>query len=125
VQAFPCTLPPPHRRWFATSHDGTQWRQPLERHYDLDAPGPHTLSFSQVCNYIVHHFAFDVRQDPMHGSPEVLFNSDRTKDRLFGMRLESYRELVLEVASDEVRWVDMDASVGRVTQRRHRPPALG
>ena len=121
VQAFPCTSPPPHRRWFATSPDGNQWWQPLDQYYDLDAPKRHTLSFGQVCHSIVHHFAFDVRQDPLRGGAELLFNSDRTKDRLFGMPLDSYLELVLEVASDEVRWVDMDASVGRVIQRRHRP----
>jgi hypothetical protein len=37
------------------------------------------------------------------------------------MLLDNYLELVLDVASDEVGWVDMDASVGRVIQRRERP----
>jgi hypothetical protein len=121
VQAFPCTSPLPHRRWFVTSPDGKQWSQPLDQHYDLNAPRGHTLSFGQVCDYIVHHLAFDARQDPVRGVTELLFNSDRTKDCLFGMLLDNYLELVLDVASDEVGWVDMDASVGRVIQRRERP----
>jgi hypothetical protein len=122
VQAFPCTSPPPHRRWFVTSPDTNQRWQPLDQYYDLDAPRRYTLSFGQVCDYMVHHFAFDVRQDPVSGGTELLFNSDRMTDRLlFGMLLDRYLELVLEVASDEVRWVDMDASVGRVIQRRQRP----
>ena len=123
VQAFPCTSPPPHRRWFVTSPDGNQWSQPLDQHYDLDAPRRHTLSFGQVCDCIVHHFAFDARQDPVSGGAKLLFNSDWTKeDSLFGMLLDTYLELVLDVASDQVGWVDMDGSVGRVIQRRQRPP---
>lgn len=122
VQAFPCTSSPPHRRWFVTSPDGNQWSQPLDQHYDLDSPRRHTLSFGQVCDYIVHHFAFDTRQDPVSGGTELLFNSDWTKeDSLYEMLLDTYLELVLDVASDEVGWVDMDASVGRVIQRRQRP----
>lgn len=123
VQAFTCTNPPPHRRWFVTSPDGNEWRQPLEQHYDLSAPQTQTLSFPQICDRMVHHFAFDVRRDPASGAIELLFNSDRTKDRLFAMPLDTYRELVLDAASDEVRWVDMDASEGRVIQRRARPTA--
>jgi hypothetical protein len=122
VRAFACTSPPPHRRWFVISHDGNEWRQPLDQYYDLNASRRHTLSFGQVCDYMVHHFAFDVWRDPASGRTELLFNSDWTKDRLlFGMLLDRYLELVLEVASDEVGWVDMDASIGRVVQRRQRP----
>lgn len=58
----------------------------------------------------------------MSGGTELLFNSDWTKeDSLYEMLLDTYLELVLDVASDEVGWVDMDASVGRVIQRRQRP----
>ncbi len=71
----------------------------------------------------MHHFAFDARQDPVSGGAKLLFNSDWTKeDSLFGMLLDTYLELVLDVASDQVGWVDMDGSVGRVIQRRQRPP---
>lgn len=124
VTEFPCTLPPPHRRWFAVLEDRRSWRPPFERHYDLNAGAARTLSFRQVCNALIHHFAFDARLAPESGAPEMLFiNDERATEALYGMRLDTYRELVLDVAYDEVRWVDMDASRTKrpVIQRRHRP----
>jgi hypothetical protein len=126
VSEFACTEPPPHRTWFRVSEDGQTWRQPLEAHYDLDAPHSSTLPFERLCDRLIHHFAFEVRIRPVSGKLEILFNSDWTKDRLFGTLLDDYVSLVEEVAYDEIRWVSMDRGAkggkGRVIQRRHRPP---
>jgi hypothetical protein len=61
VSEFPCTQPPPHRTWFRISKDGKTWRQPLEAHYDLNAPRSRALPFRRLCHYLIHHFAFEVR----------------------------------------------------------------
>jgi hypothetical protein len=99
---------------------------PLDAHYDLDAPRNSKQRFGDLCNLLIHHFAFEVRLRPVSGELEILFNSDWTKDRLFGMLLDDYVSLVEEVAYDEIRWVSMDRGAkggkGRVIQRRHRPP---
>ncbi|MEJ7893340.1 MAG: hypothetical protein WKF94_11940 [Solirubrobacteraceae bacterium] len=112
----------PRRPWFRVSEDGRSWRQPIEMHYDLERPQSTRLAFRGVCNNLVHHFAFDVRQ----GAPdlEMLFNSWDTRDRLFAMSLGSYIKLVEEVHYDEITWVSLDPSKPhheQVVQRRHRP----
>ena len=117
-----CIKSPPHRKWFAVSYDeGKTWRQPLEDHYDLTGRNREQLRFAKICDYLVHHFAFEVRYDEGVGIIELLFNSDRTKDRLYVMDLRTYVGLVEEVAYDEVRWVDLNQAEGRVVQRRQRP----
>lgn len=121
VLEYPCTAPPPHRAWFTISEDGKTWRQPIESHYALNQPTSSRLRFRDVCNYLLHHFAFDVVYDPEHGVASLRFNSDRTKDRLFSLELPDYLVLVDEVARDYVTWVDMDRGAGRVVRRRSRP----
>jgi hypothetical protein len=121
VAEYPCTVTPPHREWFATSEDGRTWRQPIENHYDLDDPGHRKLGFQQLCNYFLHHFAFEVTWNDDEARASILFNSDRTKDRLFSIALSDYLRLVQEVAFDRVAWVDMDKWAGRVVKRRSRP----
>lgn len=122
VSQFACTQPPPHRSWFRISEDGETWRQPLEAHYDLSTPQSGKLRFPQLCNYLVHHFAFETRQHPTSAELEILFNSIKTRNRLlYGMRLDDYIAMVEEVAYDQISWVDMDQSTGRVIQRRQRP----
>jgi hypothetical protein len=122
VSKFLCVAPPPHRKWFAVSEDaGKSWRQPLENHYDLRRPNRERLRFPRICDYLVHHFAFDVRYDRQADQIEIFFNSDQTTDRLFLIALPVYVELVQEVARDEVRWVDMSRAERRVVQRRRRP----
>ena len=120
VQEFRCTVPPPHRRWFAISEDRVTWRQPLEQHYDLADPRATTLPFRKVCDYLIHHFAFETRLRAGN-HVQILFNSDRTKDRLYSIVLTDYMQLVAEVAFDNVAWVDMRRDEGRVIQRRGRP----
>jgi hypothetical protein len=124
VRAFPCVVAPPHRRWFQVSRDRHHWYPPLEQHYDLDAPRAHTLSFFQLCDALIHHFAFDVRLTLPDGGAELLFTSDHKRNtELYGIPLDAYRDRVLDVAYDEVRWVDMDPSRkgSEVIQRRGRP----
>jgi hypothetical protein len=126
VSEFACTEPPPHRTWFRVSEDGETWRQPLEAHYDLDAPHSGTLPFERLCDRLIHHFAFEVRVRPGTEDLEILFNSDSTSNRLFGIRFDDYVAMVEDVAYDEIRWVSMDRGAkggkGCVIQRRHRPP---
>jgi hypothetical protein len=124
VSEFDCTQPPPPRTWFRISEDGKTWRQPLEAHYDLDAPRNGTLPFERLCDRLIHHFAFEVRLRPGTGDLEVLFNSDHTTHRLFGMRLDDYLAMVEDVAYDEITWVDIDLNRTEcpVIQRRQRPP---
>jgi hypothetical protein len=122
VSEFNCTKPPPHRTWFSISEDGETWRQPLEAHYDLDARKSGTLPFERICDLLIHHFAFEVRLAPESGELEILFNSDRTQDRLFGIPLDDYIAMVEDVAYDEITWVTMDRDKGQVIQRRQRPP---
>jgi hypothetical protein len=55
------------------------------------------------------------------GGVEILFNSDRSTDRLWAITLERYMGLVGEVAHDETRWIDLD---GPRLRRRHRPSDL-
>jgi hypothetical protein len=122
VVRFASIKPPPHRKWFAVSYDrGQTWRQPLEQHYDLARPNAERLKFPKLCDRIVHHFAFEVRHNDAEDRVDVLFNSDRTKDRLYVIALPTYAHVVEEVAHDEVRWIDMDQAEGRVIQRRQRP----
>lgn len=123
VSRFPCIQAPPHRKWFSVSEDGGKtWRQPLEQHYDLGRGAEQRLGFGQICNYLVHHFAFETRYDRDTDDAEILFNSDHSKDRLYGIGLADYVTLIEEVAYDEVRWVDLNEAEGRVVQRRRRPP---
>jgi hypothetical protein len=122
VTKYPCIAPPPHRHWFRLweTPGGRSW-QPIQSHYDLNAPTPDHLPFGKLCNYLIHHFGFALRASE-NGSVEMLFNSDYTKDEcLFAMSLDDFKRVVEEVACDEVRWVDMDRSRGRVIQRRGRP----
>jgi hypothetical protein len=121
VIEYPCTVPPPHRTWFRIPEDGATWRQPLEQHYNLDAPKRSELPFEQLCNLLIHHFAYELRLRPATGDVEILFNSDLTSTRLYGMTLDAYIAVVEDVHYDEIRWVDMDQAAGRVIQRRHRP----
>jgi hypothetical protein len=121
VTEFPCIQPLPRRSWFKISEDGKTWRQPLEQYYDLDRPSKRTLSFSALCDVLIHHFAFETRYLQEEDRVEIFFNSENTQDGLFLMALPEYMRLVSEVASDEVRWVDMDRVAGRVIQRRTRP----
>lgn len=123
AQEFRCIVPPPHRKWFQVSEDGKHWRQPLEDHYDLTNPSKTRLSFTDICNWIVHHFAFEVRSSD-EATIEILFNSDRTTDRLFLIMLEDYTHIVEEVAYDEAMWADMNRYEGRVLQYRQRPPGM-
>jgi hypothetical protein len=123
VTVFACTSPPPGRSWFRISHDRETWRQPLENHYDLNAPGADRLVFQGVCNGLIHHFAFAVRRQAESDNMEILFNSNQTKNkRLYAMALDAYMALVEEVHYDEIRWVDMDRDANRIIQRRQRPP---
>ena len=71
-----------------------------------------------------HHFAFAVRYDREHDEIGILFNSNRTKDRLFRIALPVYVATVEEVAYDEAGWVDMDSTRAKdpVIRRRRRPP---
>jgi hypothetical protein len=121
VLAYRCIVPPPHRHWFQISEDGRNWRQPIEQHYDLANPAEATLDFEAICNRLIHHFAFDTRYDDRTGEIEILFNSDHSTDRLFAVKLTTYREIVFQVARDEVMWVDMNKAEGRVIQRRTQP----
>jgi hypothetical protein len=86
VQEFRCTVPPPHRRWFAISEDRVNWRQPLEQHYDLPNPTATMLPFRKVCGYLIHHFAFETRLRAGN-HVQILFNSDWSKDRLYSIVL--------------------------------------
>ena len=113
-------MPPPHRRWFAISEDLVTWRQPLEQHYDFAHPRATTLSFRKICDYLIHHFAFETRLRAGN-RVQLLFNSDRSSDRLYSIVLDDYMGLVAEVAFDDVTWVDMSRDEGRVIQRRRRP----
>jgi hypothetical protein len=123
VSKFPCVKAPPHRSWFAVSNDGKTWRQPLEDHYDLARPNRERLRFSKICNYLVHHLAFEVRYDSAAADLEILFNSDDSQDHLYLITLPTYVAVVEEVAYDEVRWVsrDINRSKDPVIQRRQRP----
>jgi hypothetical protein len=96
----------------------------LEAHYDFAGGGDERLGFGDVCNYLVHHFAFAVRYDACAADDiSIFFNSDRSMDRLFRMALRVYLTLVDEVAYDETGWVNMDASTKKdaVIRRRQRP----
>jgi hypothetical protein len=124
VVEYPCTLPPPHRTWFRVSQDGETWRQPVEQHYDLDAPKRSQLTFERLCDLLIHHFAFELRQRPGTGELEMLFTSDKTSAQLYGMTLDSYIAVVEGVQYDHIGWVDMDRAAGRVILRRQPPPDL-
>jgi hypothetical protein len=128
AQEFKCIKPPPHPAWFRVSEDRQTWREPLEDHYLLDAPRETQLAFPDICNWIVHHFAFTVRSDA-DGEIEVLFNSDWTKrEHLWMITLDTYMHVVEEACYDEVRWVSMDkyarGGKGRVKQYRNRPRGM-
>lgn len=121
VQEFRCTVPPPRRKWFAISEDRVRWRQPLEQHYDLAHPRATSLSFRKICDYLIHHFAFETRLRA-GDRLQIFFNSDRSSDRLYSIVLDDYMGLVADVVFDEVVWVDMSRDERRVIQRRRVPP---
>src|SRR4051794_7178504 len=77
VTSYRCISPPPHRRWYRRweTPGGRSW-QPVESHYDLEAPSPAHLPFGQLCNYLIHHFTFQLRTTAT--GVEMLFNSDWT-----------------------------------------------
>jgi hypothetical protein len=124
VTQYPCVVPPPHREWFRVFEEpsGHSW-QPLEDHYNFDAPTTARLKLEELCNYLIHHFAFDVRRDEDTGDVAMLFNSDRTRAKwLLCMPLGDFQRVLEEVAYDEGRWVSMDRATGTVVRRRSRPP---
>jgi hypothetical protein len=122
VRRFLGVAEPPHRRWFSISEDGKTWRQPIEQYYDLANPVDDQLGFVDLCNFLIHHFAFVLRMDPDDQDVEILFNSDHSTDRLYLITLSTYRGIVEEVAYDEATWQDTHMGEGRVTLRRRRPP---
>jgi len=93
------------------------------------------MDFGNICDRLIHHFAFEARHVPENDRIEILFNSDHTSGRpdparhrgswsdgrLFLMQLDEYVALITEVAGDEVLWVDMNRAEGKVIQRRNRP----
>lgn len=121
---YPCTIPPAPRYWFATSEDGTTWRQPIADHYDLARGRADNLPFKHICNLLVHHFAFDVRMEQGGDGVQLLFNSRDHQDRLWALKLDDYMTLVAEVAHDETVWIDTDiARKDRPVIRRRQHPA--
>jgi hypothetical protein len=98
VQEFRCTIPPPHHRWFAISEDAENWRQPLEHHYDLERPTPVLLRFRQICNYLIHHFAFETRLRA-GDRVQIFFNSEEHNDRLYSIELGDYMGSLLRLHS--------------------------
>jgi hypothetical protein len=53
---------------------------------------------------------------------EILFNSDRTKDRLYAIDLDTYMDMTVETGLDEARWMSGNAAEGKLILRRQRPP---
>ena len=123
VTNYPITVSVPPRAWFLISEDRKTWRQPVEQHYDLDAGREETMKFKDICNRLIHHFAFDVRLDRGGVGVEILFNSDQSTDRLWAITLDRYMGLVDEVAHDETMWIDGDMSrtANPVIRYRQRP----
>jgi hypothetical protein len=123
VTRFECTSEPMSRSGFRISRDLKTWEQPIEQHYDLGQPRAETLRLQDLCNLIVHHFAFQVRGGAE--AIEVFFNSDRTKgDRLYSQRLADYLDLVEEASHDEAEWFDVDHERNRQIRYRNRPPHM-
>src|SRR5688572_9524992 len=49
------------------------------------------LRLARICHLLIHHVAFDVRFSREVADAEILFNSDRSKDRLYVIALSDSR----------------------------------
>jgi hypothetical protein len=87
----------------------------------LEQPQPTKLRFRRLCNRLIHHLAFDVREHPARDDLELLFTETEHKDTLYGIALEAYIALVLETHYDEIRWVGFNDK-GKRIRRPQRPP---
>jgi hypothetical protein len=121
VKRFPVVAIPPHVHWFTITEDLKTFRQPLEQYYDLAHPEDKKLEFPTLCNYLIHHFAFELRL-AADNRVEILFNSDHSKHKgLYLITLDEYMSLLQEVQYDETRWISASRHDGTVTRRRSRP----
>lgn len=123
VTSFKRTVPVPLRHWFRISEDGNTWRQPLEQHFALEHGTREPMTFADLCDRFVHHFAFDVRLTSAGDGVDVFFSSGNSRQRLWAITLDNYMRLVDEVAHDQTNWIDMNSS--RETSpvvRRREPP---
>jgi hypothetical protein len=123
VKRFRRVAKPPHRAWFRISEDGYSWRQPIEQYYDLDHSTEEQMGFENLCNRLIHHFAFVLRMSADEQDIEILFNSEQTDEQLWLITLSTFREMVEEVANDEATWEDSSRDERRVVLRRKRPEA--
>jgi hypothetical protein len=120
VVAYPVIKPPADVHDFLLRKDGRSFRVALDLHYDLQQPQPAQLRFRHLCNRLIHHLAFDVREHPATDDLELLFTDTDHKQTLHGIALEAYIALVLETHYDEIRWVGVNEK-GKRIRRRQRP----
>lgn len=125
VTGFKATAPVPPRYWFLISEGGRTWRQPLEQHFALDQGTRETMTFGKICDRLVHHFAFDVRLGHEGAGIDIFFSSDRSRERLWSITLESYMGLVDEIAHDQTNWIDANIARDRNQVIRRRQPPEG
>jgi hypothetical protein len=96
------------------------WWQPIEDHYDLANPQNKTLRLRDLCNLVIHHFAFEIRSRNADRT-EIYFNSDRSKARFLNMiTLDAYTEFVDEVAHDRAVFFTVDRRTNRQVRHRRR-----
>jgi hypothetical protein len=119
--AYPAIKPPRDVYDLLLRKDGHRFRVALDLHYDLEHPQPAKLKFRYLCNRLIHHLAFDVREHPASEHLELLFTDTDHKDTLHGIALEAWIALVLEAHYDEIRWVGVNEK-GKRIRRRQRPP---
>ncbi len=120
--AYPVVDPPADVHGFRLRKDGRRFRIALDAHYDLEHPQPAKLRFRHLCNRLVHHLAFDVRQHPAADDLELLFTDTQHKRTLHGVALEAYVALVRAVHYDEIGWVGVNDQGKRIRRRRQPLP---
>jgi hypothetical protein len=120
IEQYRCTRHPPARQQFRVTRDMHRWWQPIADHYDLANAQNKTLRLRDLCNLVIHHFAFEVRS-PDADSIEIYFNSDRSKAEFLNMiTLDTCIEFADEVAHDRAVFFTVDRKTNRQVRHRRR-----
>jgi hypothetical protein len=121
AEQFPVSL---HPRIAAEAPEDLVSSHHLERFYDLAISHKKTLSAKRLCDQLIHSFQFlPVTDEEQRHLAGLLFNSDRTRtDGLFFIEWPEFERLIISAAEDDITYMHVDRSSGRVVKRRE-PPA--
>jgi len=98
--------------------DHLNWHH-MERFYNLEKKDTSLIKLRDICNFLIHSFAFCVVTDDSRKLSGILVNSDRTKDKyLLHIQLDTFIELINDVINDKVVRGCYDRVTGKLKNSR-------